>query len=460
MVLTQAQRTALEAAMLAHLTAEGERCALTLAAFTGEAQLDFRNAVQTSVGGVWLKRAWGQMQFSLDYAVSVYLAAQGGRFSRTVEAFETEAQFRDDDGILGAGSSVATLEEAWVPIANDRRRSSLAISEGDLAAVQKNVWMGVNVAGDNNGKSALRCATTYNQLQIVKYFVDLGFDMDAIGGDGMNPLLIACAAAYRLFDIAEHLLEKGCDSNRADARGMTALHNTAFDGDHKTVQLLARYGAQLDARMPDGMTPLLVACDRGYASVVECLLYNGCDRVCVSNTGWAGLHYAASRGHLDVAEVLFRYGAQLDALTPDGMTPLLVACEEGHANVAEYLLYNGCDRVCLGTAGWTALHYAAANNYLAVAEVLFRYGSQLDARNNDGLTPADLATANGHQHIADAIRAEEIRRRDHGFKRDRSTIEGTEEHEAAKRPRVAQRKADAVDGSDDDDDDDDDDDEG
>jgi hypothetical protein len=66
----------------------------------------------------------------------------------------------------------------------------------------------------------------------------------------------------------------------------------------------------------------------------------------------------------------------------------------------------------------------------------------------------------GHRAFADALRAEEIRRRDHGFKRDRSTIEGTEEHEAAKRPRVEEAVvAKAVDESDDDDDDDDDDDE-
>ena len=73
-------------------------------------------------------------------------------------------------------------------------------------------------------------------------------------------------------------------------------------------------------------------------------------------------------------------------------------------------------------------------------------------------TPADTATRRGNHAFADAIRVEEIRRRDHGFKRDRSTIPGTEEYEAAKRPRVeAQEGADLVDESDDDDDDDDDD---
>ena len=105
-------------------------------------------------------------------------------------------------------------------------------------------------------------------------------------------------------------------------------------------------------------------------------------------------------------------------------------------------------------------HYAAQEGRLDVADVLFRYGAKLDALTEDGETPADIATANGHLAFADAVRAEEIRRRDHGFKRDRSTIEGTEEHEAAKRPRVDEEAKQAeevdVDESDDDDEDDDD----
>jgi ankyrin repeat protein len=136
------------------------------------------------------------------------------------------------------------------------------------------------------------------------------------------------------------------------------------------------------------------------------------------------------------------------------------ACDHGCADVAEYLLDQGCDRDHVDDRGWTPLHYASSRGTIEVAQLLFRYGAKLDARNNNGETPTDVAIRRGHQHIADAIRAEEIRRRDHGFKRDRSTIEGTEEHAAAKRPRVEEVAVEeAVDESDDDDDDDDDDDE-
>jgi len=134
--------------------------------------------------------------------------------------------------------------------------------------------------------------------------------------------------------------------------------------------------------------------------------------------------------------------------------------------MVEYLLEQGCDPDRASSSGLTPLHYAAYNNHLEIVQLLLRFGAKIDVRNDGGDTAADLATRNGHHDIADAIRAEELRRRDHGFKRDRSTIEGTEEHAASKRPRAereaeeaaAAAAADAPDESDDDDDDDEDDD--
>ena len=96
--------------------------------------------------------------------------------------------------------------------------------------------------------------------------------------------------------------------------------------------------------------------------------------------------------------------------------------------MVEYLLEQGCDIERATLDGHTALHYVAMGGSLEVSELLLRFGAKLDVRDKKGNTPADLATQNGHHDVANAIRAEEIRRRDHGFKRDRSTIEGTEEH--------------------------------
>jgi ankyrin repeat protein len=106
-------------------------------------------------------------------------------------------------------------------------------------------------------------------------------------------------------------------------------------------------------------------------------------------------------------------------------------------DVAEYLPQHGCDQDHAAKSGWTALHYAAQAGNLDVAQLLFRYGAKLDVRTRYNELPADVATASGHPAVAAAIRAEEISRRDRGFRRDH----GTEEEEGAnKRLRVDEQQ--------------------
>jgi len=210
-------------------------------------------------------------------------------------------------------------------------------------------------------------------------------------------------------------------------------------------------------------SPLVAAAEEGHVKVVRYLVEQGA-MTSADYSGYSPMSIAAERGHFDVVRCLSEQGVDKG----EDNEAMSLACSHGHVGIAEYLLdVRHVDILYEDDEGWTALHDAAQGGHLEVAQLLFRYGAKLDALNNEGRTPADLAIDRGHHDIADAIRAEELRRRDHGFKRDRSTIEGTEEHEASKRPReereaeeaAAAAAAAAPDESDDDDDDDDDDDE-
>jgi len=347
MALTQTQQTALEAAILAYVTAQGERLARSTAAFLEEAQFRGGKTVQTGVGGAVLKKAWApREETGLEAAILAYLMAQGERYARTAAAFTEEAQQRNQEGSStgSSGGGGAALVEVWASCVGDRDFNAeslrVAISQGKLEEVQLFVYMGIDVGALWIYDSPpLSYAVLSNRLEIVKYFVVLGFDKEQ--RDNMN-----------------------------------------------------------------GATPLTEACSGGHVEIVEYLLDQGCDVDRPDNFGWTALHYISGDGQLGVAK-------RLD-----------------------------------------------------VAQVLFRYGAKLDARMYGGgniLTPADFAIEHNCPEMYDAIRTEELRRRDHGFKRDPSTIEGTEEHAAAKRPR-AEREAEeaaaaaaaAADESDDDDDDDDD----
>jgi len=132
-ILTEAQRTGLEAAILAHLAAAGSRFARTAAAFKQEAQLPGGIGVDAlEVSGAVLAKAWEMFncehaqRSSLDTVVLEYLIAEGGRFARTVTMFKEDT--RQPGGFMAGvlerlvgGYTVfatyicgAVLEKAWV----------------------------------------------------------------------------------------------------------------------------------------------------------------------------------------------------------------------------------------------------------------------------------------------------------------------------------------------------------
>ena len=248
---------------------------------------------------------------------------------------------------------------------------------------------------------------------------------------------------------------------------LSPLHVAVEAGDVARVQALVAAGADIEERKGNGRhhpTPLLRAAEKGLLAVARYLVEHGADKEATCYYGKTSLIIAAENGHIEVVRMLIEHGANKDADDDYSWTPLMCASINGHVAVVEYLLEQGCDMDHVDRFnGRTALHWAAFQGHFEVAQLLLRFGAKLDLRTNQGKTAADIATHCGHHDIANAIRAEEIRRRDHGFKRDRSTIEGTEEHAASKRPRAereaeeeaAAALAEEVDESDDDDDDDD-----
>jgi len=153
------------------------------------------------------------------------------------------------------------------------------------------------------------------------------------------------------------------------------------------------------------------------------------------------LNHAIKTGNLSRVKALVTAGADVKARHGDMgriiWGPLHYSAKYGQVATMEYLLEQGCDKEEIDSDGYSPLHLAAIRGRLQAVVLLMRWGAKIEAKTNLGELPLDLASANGHHAVANAIRAEVIRRRDRGSKRDRSTIEDTEEHEASKRPRVA-----------------------
>jgi len=133
-------------------------------------------------------------------------------------------------------------------------------------------------------------------------------------------------------------------------------------------------GGAVDARTPDGFTPLHLAAFFGAPAVAALLIARGADVAAVADNPMRiqALHAAASGGHVGIATALLAAGADPDAVQQGGYTPL---------------------------------HAAAANGDTRLVRVLLAAGADPARAKDDGVRPAELAREHGHPELADELGA-------------------------------------------------------
>jgi len=122
---------------------------------------------------------------------------------------------------------------------------------------------------DDNGECALFIACEYNRLEVVRYLLSKGADIDQTDESGISPLCIASAEGYN--KIVKLLIQNGAKVNKADDEGTTPLYVASERGHIKVVKILIAKGAIVNMTNNDGMTPLLIAKAYGKNKVVEYL---------------------------------------------------------------------------------------------------------------------------------------------------------------------------------------------
>ncbi len=152
-------------------------------------------------------------------------------------------------------------------------------------------------------------------------------------------------------------IERDRSSTRlVGSRGQTLLHDAAMAGEAEPAAALIRFGADPDAKEPEGHTPL----------------------------------YYASTGA--VARVLLAAGASVDVTSgPTRGTPLHQAARRGYAQVAAALLDHGANIEARDGKGQTPLRRAVNCRQLAVVQLLMQRSANPRAEDNRRVTPLDVA---------------------------------------------------------------------
>lgn len=209
------------------------------------------------------------------------------------------------------------------------------------------------------------------------------------------------------------ILVAGCstvtgDSTKGElsAQGFTPLLYAAREGDALAVEREIAAGANVNQRLKNGVTALMLASIKGHRDIVRALLTASAD-VNASNKGTTALHVAAHQGHGSVIRDLLAAGARVDARTDAGYlrsTPLLDAAGAGQLDAAEILMNAGADVNARDELGLTPLMLAAAGGYGDLVSLLLQHGAKAEVEFKDGTTALDFAEQEGHAGVAEVLR--------------------------------------------------------
>ncbi|PNH09548.1 Ankyrin repeat domain-containing protein [Tetrabaena socialis] len=273
----------------------------------------------------------------------------------------------------------------------DARALLTAAKEGRLREVQTLLSDPANVNSnvqDENGWTALHCASEKGHKEMVEVLLRAGADVAAKSTNGWTALHLASQKGHT--EAVKVLLRAGADVAVKSNNGWTALHLASQKGHTEPVEALLRSEANVAAKSDNGTTALHWASEKGHTGVVEALLRAGADVAAKSKDGRTAMHLASLNGHTEAVKALLRAGADMAAKSNDGWTTLHGASQKGHTEVVEALLRAGADVTTKSTNGTTALHWASDKGHTEVVELLLRVGADVAAKSKSGVTPQQM----------------------------------------------------------------------
>jgi len=129
---------------------------------------------------------------------------------------------------------------------------------------------------DMDGDTSLHYAAGEGNLEVTKYLVEHGANIEAANKWGNTPILAAVIG--RKLETSRYLVEQGVNIHVTNEWGITPLISAASRGELEIIKLLIANGADIEAKSDKGNTALMWASRSGHVNAVRYLVDMGADK--------------------------------------------------------------------------------------------------------------------------------------------------------------------------------------
>ena len=197
-----------------------------------------------------------------------------------------------------------------------------------------------------------------------------------------------------------------------------ALHVTTRENATEAALALLEWGAPLEAVNIKGVTPLMLASQKGNVRLVQEFLKRGAIPSHAAANGTTAVLQASHFGKLECLEILLdsssssssgqqqqqqKRGPLVEMANFNDTTPLMRAAQEGHVRVVKLLLDRGAAVNRRNRVQMTALMLASQRGHAAVCQVLIERGAELNSMTEQNSTSLLLACKRGHVDVVKTL---------------------------------------------------------